>query len=205
MNGPEWLCTPQDLLEKIDVDVVTPEECRQEMRRKNVAHSLAVAQVDGSRIGQLINCEDFRSLHLLLRVTALVLKFVRLLRLKVQGESESVPTGTFNTLDDIDRARLYWIRESQSQLQQDSKFPLWKRQFGDFCLLLRRVVTTQDPPGYELYMGTSCTWVRVVSGYIPGYGMSGVWVRTSYASVACAYTRARAQHSQLQRSETVNA
>ena len=81
---------------------MTPEECRQEMRRKNVAHSLVVAQVDGSRIGQLINCEDFSSFHLLLRVTALVLKFVRLLRLKAQGKSESVPTGTFNTLDDID-------------------------------------------------------------------------------------------------------
>ena len=33
---------------------------------------------------------------------------------------------------DIDQARHYWIKDSQSSLQQDGRFSLWKRQLGLF-------------------------------------------------------------------------
>ena len=131
LNGPDWLWAFQDLPEGMDVETVPPDECCQEMKHKNVAHSLVVAQVDEPHIGQLMNCEDFSSLHRLLRVTALVLKFIRLLRLKVKRTSTSEPDHS-STLCDVDCARLYWIREAQAQLQQDSKFPLRKRQFDLF-------------------------------------------------------------------------
>ena len=62
-------------------------------------------------------------------MTALVLKFVHLLCLKVRTLSESTPT---DHLSDIDQARLYWLRDAQSQLQQDSKFSLWRYQFNLF-------------------------------------------------------------------------
>ena len=128
MSGPDWLCTSRDLLDQeMDTDTEVPEECRQEMKSKKAAHSLVVAQGHGPRIGQLMSCENFSSLHRLLRVTALVLKFVHFLRLKVRNLSEPAPT---DHLSETDQARLYWLRDAQSQLQQDSKFPLWKRQFN---------------------------------------------------------------------------
>ena len=91
-----------------------------------MAHSLIVVQVDSPCLGQLIDCENFSSLYRLLRVTTLVLKFDHLLRLKVKRVSETVLT---DGQGEIERARLYWLRDAQSQLPQDSKFSLWKRQF----------------------------------------------------------------------------
>lgn len=129
LNGPAWLSTSQDLPDEMDTDTKVPDECRQEMKSKKAAHSLIVAQVHGPHMGQLMSCGSFGSLHRLLRVTALVLRFVRLLCQKVRKSSESAPTdGT----SDIDRARLFWLRDAQSQLQQDSKFSLWKHQFDLF-------------------------------------------------------------------------
>ena len=130
LSGPDWLSTSQDLPdEDMGTDAEVPEECHQEMKSKKTAHSLIVAQGQGPHIGKLISCENFSSLHRLLRVTALVLKFVRLLCLKVKKSNESAP---IEGLSDIDRARLYWLRDAQSQLQQDNKFSLWRHQFNLF-------------------------------------------------------------------------
>ena len=128
LSGPDWLCTSQDLPdEEMDTDTEVPEECRQEMKSKKAAHSLVVAQGHGPCIGQLMFCENFSSLHRLLRVIALEMKFVHLLHLKVRNSSESAPT---DNLSETDQARRYWLRDAQSQLLQDSKFPLWKHQFN---------------------------------------------------------------------------
>ena len=89
LSGPDWLCTSQDLPGKeMDNDAEVPEECHQEMKSKKAAHSLVVAQSHHPRIGQLMSCETFSSLHRLLQVTAIVLNFVHLLRLKVRKSSD---------------------------------------------------------------------------------------------------------------------
>ena len=72
-----------DLLEGAEVETTAPEECHQEMKSKNAVHSLLTSS-GRPCIGQLINCENFSSLDRLLQVTALVLKFTRLLCEKVQ-------------------------------------------------------------------------------------------------------------------------
>lgn len=40
------------------------------------------------------------------------------------------PSDTLLSLNDLDQARLLWIKDSQLSLQKDVKFPLWKRQLG---------------------------------------------------------------------------
>ena len=130
LSGPDWLCTSRDLPDEMDTDTEVPEECCQEIKSKKAAHSLVVAQGRGPRIGQLMSSENFSSLHRLLRVTALVLKFVHFLRLKVRNSSEPAPT---DHLSETDQARLYWLRDGQSQLQQDSKFPLMKAPVQPIC------------------------------------------------------------------------
>ena len=119
LSGPDWLSTSQDLPdEDMGTDAEVPEECHQEMKSKKTAHSLIVAQGQGPHIGKLISCENFSSLHRLLRVTALMLKFVRLLCLKVKKSNESAP---IEGLSDIDRARLYWLRDAQSQCNKTTR------------------------------------------------------------------------------------
>ena len=113
----------------MDTDAEVPEECHREMKSKKTAHSLIVVQGQGPHIGILISCENFSSLHRLLRVTALGMKFLRFLCLKVKKSNESAPIGG---LSDIDQARLYWLRDVRSQLQQDNKFSLWRHQFNLF-------------------------------------------------------------------------
>ena len=73
LNGPDWLCTSQELPDdEMDNDTEVPEECSQEMKSMKAAHSLVVAQGHGQCIGQLMSCENFSSLHQLLRVAVLV-------------------------------------------------------------------------------------------------------------------------------------
>ncbi len=128
LNGPDWLYTCPGRLsdEESDEIATAPVECAQEMKSKRTTHSLLAPDGDGIHLGQVIQCETFSSLHRLLRVTAIVLKFVRILRRAVSS------TDSAETMSDIDRARLSWIRESQAQLSKDGKFPVWTRQFGLF-------------------------------------------------------------------------
>ena len=59
----------------------------------------------------------------------MVLKFVHILRERIQELRKS---DIQLTTSDMDHARHYWIKESRSQLHQDSKFTQWKTQFDLF-------------------------------------------------------------------------
>ena len=59
-----------------------------------------------------------------------MLKFIILLRQKGEMTPEFSPVSHHITTEDIKQAKIYWIRESQAQLTQDSKFPLWKVQLS---------------------------------------------------------------------------
>jgi hypothetical protein len=128
LSSDLWLRGP-DLLYTMEVhdDAVVgemPEECAREVK-KNVTLLLAEGSAIKQRIGLLMECKDFSSLHRLLRVTGLVIKFIRLISSKnSELKINSIPLG--NT----DIARLYWIQEAQIQLTQDPKFELWRRQFN---------------------------------------------------------------------------
>ena len=72
------------------------EECLQEMKRQDrnqVAHSLLITRDCG--LSCLIKCEDYSSLDRLLRVTALVLRFIWILKSRSQ---RSIPIEGVTTL-----------------------------------------------------------------------------------------------------------
>ena len=126
--GPDWLCASasRDLPdEEVGDDTEVPEECRPERRRQHGT------QYHGARIGRLVSCENFSSLSRLLRVTALVLKFTRLLIHKVKGPEHR---NSAYSQGDADRARL---KDAQSEVQQD---PLWKTPAE---LIYRRVAVLE--------------------------------------------------------------
>ena len=118
-SGPSWLsslvqasCCDEELM---------PDECILEMK-KSAQHVLLV----GGEIGTVIQCQRFSSLGRLLRVTAYVLKFIAVL--KVRG---SVSAGLSSK--DVSDAEEFWVKSSQAVLLKDAKFQVWKTQFGLYC------------------------------------------------------------------------
>ena len=130
LSSPDWLLASRSFPdEEVGDDTEVPEECHPEMKTKKVAHTMVATQDHGARIGRLVSCENFSSLSRLLRVTALVLKFTRLLIQKVKRPEHR---DTMYSQSDSERARLLWLKDAQSELERDSKFPLWKNQLNLF-------------------------------------------------------------------------
>ena len=128
-NGPKWLSEGAGDREQPADEM--PEECIAEMKAadRKLIHSL-LANDSTTGLQQIMKCEDYSSLSKLLRVTAIVLKFVRLLMSKVKSaDHEKEPPGH---PDDLTQAEKLWIVESQSLLMRDKSFETWKRQFNLF-------------------------------------------------------------------------
>ena len=80
-------------------------------------------------IANVVTCEDYSNLLRLLRVTALVLWFLKILKLRLQ---KNVETQKELTSQDIAVAETLWIKEIQKSLSKNPKFERWKPQFGIF-------------------------------------------------------------------------
>ncbi len=109
-----------------------PDECLKEMKKKDVPVALNLIGVNESRgVGQIINCSNYSTLRRLLRTTAIVMKFVKLLR---RGRTESVdasPSTQVNA-EDIQRAETLWMKAAQASLVHEREFGVWETQFGLF-------------------------------------------------------------------------
>lgn len=130
LEGPGWLCSGDWQTEgdsEFDTSQVTaPDDCLQEMKHTAVTQLMITST---TRIGQLMSCEDFSSFSRLVRVTALILRFIRLLRRQATLPDTGDPN---DNTHDINRARLLWLLDSQAQLESQPKFTLWKHQFDVF-------------------------------------------------------------------------
>ena len=106
-----------------------PEQCKSEQKRlkkSNTSHILFTSvQVD---LGSFIDCENFSSKERLLRVTAYILRFVKLLK---QGSACS-NSSTHITPEEMQQAETYWLRESQASLESKPLFKTWQQRFGSF-------------------------------------------------------------------------
>ena len=135
LSGPEWLSQERfgedSTASQFDENLV-PEECYVEMKRaaKKGTHNLMVSTTCG-QIGELINCKVYSSFHKLLRITTLVIRFIRLLkelrRSQLPGQEQH---STVHSPSDAERARTLWIREIQATLPSKPQFSSWQRQFG---------------------------------------------------------------------------
>ena len=104
-----------------------PEECQEEMTQRDLLNSLvSISNVEKTpNMSQVICPERFSSPLRLFRVTALVLRFANKLRgaatSTVQPEAE-----------EIQRAKLMWMRHMQVTLPDHKDFPAWKQKLGLF-------------------------------------------------------------------------
>ena len=133
-DTPLWLCGPdwlreEEQLEEPDRSVSVPEECRGEMKCKEAVHLLSNIQSHNTPcLSALIDPRRYSSAYRLIKVTGLVLRFVRCLRARVTSSSPA----SVQLLNDFEQAKLRWIRDCQSQLQDDGRFASWKRQLDLF-------------------------------------------------------------------------
>lgn len=118
LHGPS---IPPD--EASDVEpTVMPEECKSEQKRTKKAHDLltAAGHTIEVKIGSVINCENFGSKGRLLRVTAYVLKFVKLLQRGTGRSAGAVPKNIQSV--DLQEAEVHWMKGMQTSLEASPKF-----------------------------------------------------------------------------------
>ena len=134
-NGPKRLTDFEgpDKPNKFDKELL-PEECLPEMkskdRRAELAGDLSALTVNcqPASLNTAIECRAFSCLQRLLRVTALVFKFIRLLKAKHRGADKTSEVTSAN----MEEAELCWIREVQRSLKDNKNHKAWKQQWNFF-------------------------------------------------------------------------
>ena len=126
-HGPEWLRNPKLSCVTTSLETV-PESCLAELKAppKVGVHSLMTSRLP-CRISNVIDIKRFSSIYKLLRVTACVLKFVRILK----GENEPSEL----TIDLLSEAERRWIidsvhlrRRSKVSFLENAIWPFQRRQ-----------------------------------------------------------------------------
>ena len=128
LEGPHWLYSGDYPQCSVPHKTQLTDECRTEMKRKELTHSLTTISSNNVNLSQIIKLEDYSSSLRLFRVTALVLKFIDCIQDRLQVEDFHRSSAS----RDLDKARLLWVKDSQFQLEKDKNFPVWKRQLGLF-------------------------------------------------------------------------
>ena len=150
LYGPAGIALSEDST-ALEETANLPEECLIEMKARN-CEKLTFNLLSSNEPNAIVMCEDYSSLKRLLRVTAYVLKFVRLLRRSQSPNSQQCGQATYLlSAEDIKAALMYWVRVSQSALPQMEKFQQWSKQFGlfkDSCGIWRcgRLGNSELPP-----------------------------------------------------------
>ena len=128
-NGPEWLSEPTSHPPQVSEPSDVPQECLVEIRsRPQPVHSLATVEPT-PMLGNVITPEKYSTMLRLLRMTAYVLRAVRIFRGTQLSPSND---HAMLTASDLVKAERLWIVDVQQKLQQEQKFPLWKRQLDLF-------------------------------------------------------------------------
>ena len=134
-NGPAWLTSSgRPEIQSEFSEELLPEECLTEMEAKDLKAVLTedtalTVNAESVSLSKIIHCGEFSSLERLLRVTALVLKFVRILKAKRSGSKRAKSE---LTSVDLEEAKLYWIKEVQASLKTQEKFRSWQQQWSLF-------------------------------------------------------------------------
>ena len=77
-------------------------------------------------VGSVIKCEDFSMLTQLLRVTAYVLRAVKLFKMSIVHPRKPLSP------EDVFEAERLWIVDALVQLKSERNFNMWQKQFGLF-------------------------------------------------------------------------
>ena len=114
-EGPKWLRKPEGEWPKTMV-LMESEDVKQEEKKSS---TLSVVVEKQPRLREIIDLSRFSSLGKLLRVTVWVKRFVDNLKCRREGQDlELEPI----SIDEIERAEISWVKDSQIDLQQSASF-----------------------------------------------------------------------------------
>ena len=132
-NGPKWLSQyEEESIESGGMGCI-PEECLAEMTMKNrerIKTLTCIASSEGRSISSLIDLNRFSNLQRLLRVTAYVLRFIKILKERMKGDEQVFESDISAT--DLKEAEQCWISDVQGSLRLNKKFESWSREFDLF-------------------------------------------------------------------------
>lgn len=130
LTGPDWLCDQSEEQQSSGLsESEVPEECQPEMRRKSLTCSLVAVGTTSSPVDmyEVISPERYSASNCLFRVTALVMKFVA----HLQKQPHDSPSSELSA-NEINLARLRWLKGMQTRMTKNKDFTVWKRQLGLF-------------------------------------------------------------------------
>ena len=124
-EGPEWLIKGKELWAN-DFELQETQEISEEKKKTAV---LATTAVQETGIHKVMDISSFSTLNRLLHVTAMVMRFIRNLRLKVKRDE--IEVGKI-TVHEIQNAEKSWIIGAQHALRNSANFPKTSQQTGIF-------------------------------------------------------------------------
>jgi len=129
-----WWNGPTSLERNNPEELTMPAECAVEMMAKDrVSHNLLTGNpTPNVSLQQVIVCKNYSTLTRLLRVTAYVIRFLKMLKGRMRPNSSLLYQSLTLTPDEITDAERLWILEAQTQLTQERNFDEWKRQYNLF-------------------------------------------------------------------------
>jgi len=131
-HGPSWLTLPEP---RVEEELAMPDECMNELKaRQSSTEYTILAASESHGISQVMQCNNFSTLQRLFRVTAYVMRFCRVLKMRSQSEDGCMPSSAELTASEITAAELIWIKEAQRSLKEDKLFNMWQKQFGLFLV-----------------------------------------------------------------------
>ena len=121
-DGPPWLSQPPEFWPKYEISSTPPEECIQEMKendKKLMQETVSmVPAVETMQLESVISSSDYSRSTRLIRVTALVLRFINNLKLRVASERVK---GSL-TASEYQQAEFLWIRSIQNLERKKPNF-----------------------------------------------------------------------------------
>ena len=134
--GPKWLSLPENPVEEPAYLDVMPSECQEEMKVKDKTitdqktQSMLVMQGPKASLSNIIACKEYSCLYRLLKVTAIVVKFITLLKSRISATNPPINPKVTGT--DIERAQVMWIKELQCAMEGNQNFKSWNRDLNLF-------------------------------------------------------------------------
>ena len=126
---PPWLGLA---VTRVEEELVMPEECMKEM--KVSAEHVLVTSSNSHGVGKIMNATNFSALGKLLRITAYVVRFCKILRAKIQQQELKIQQqelkmpAALEALE-VQAVETLWIKEAQSCFRTDDTFKMWEHQF----------------------------------------------------------------------------
>ena len=124
-NGPDWMLLSEENWPRsktpgeLSNTVLKEMKASELSRMQSETSTLATLNHPAIMMGEIIDCEKYSNVHHLLRVTALVLRFVHNLKVST-GKAEKFSPGNL-TAEDMENAEKTWVRS----LQNERLSPWW--------------------------------------------------------------------------------